>query len=198
MESFQYIYIVIESLNKMGRLDVAIDRMEQRLPIELFSIVDKTNQEVDQRHSGYLRDVQKSERGIIDFDLDGNSSRSHVLKDLLWTLYSKFEAIAEGHRAVHDVVAGIIKREGLGNRNSLTGGFREMWKLYQSEVSPRLRFFKQVLTGQIRSLLHNYLATNGNPLYRVERDSAVESNIFQKTPRDRNKVLDSAKTKIPY
>lgn len=122
----------------MGRLDVAVDRMEQRLPVELFSIVDKTNQEVDQRHPGHLRDIQKAEKGIPDFDLDGNSSRSHVLKDLLWTLYSKFEAIAEGHRAVHDVIAGIIKREGL-DPSSLTGGFREMWKLYQSEVGAQPR-----------------------------------------------------------
>lgn len=126
--------MIIESLNKLGHLDVAVDRLEQRLPIELFAIVDKTNQEVDQRHPGHLRHVQKTENGIIDFDLDGNSSRSHVLKDLLWTLYSKFEAIAEGHRVVHDVVSGIVKRESLRHPSSLTGGFSEMWKLYQSEV----------------------------------------------------------------
>lgn len=127
--------MVIESLNKLGRLDLAIDRMEQRLPIELFAIVDKTNQEVDQRHPGHLREQPKPEKGMVDFDLDGNSGRSQVLKDLLWTLYSKFEAIAEGHRAVHDVVAGIVKREGLRHSEPLTRGFKELWKLYQSEVS---------------------------------------------------------------
>ena len=127
-------YMILESLNKVGHLDVAVDRLEQRLPIELFKIVEKTNQEVDQRHRGHMRDIQKYDKGISDFDLDGTSSRSHVLKDLLWTLYSKFEAIAEGHRAVHDVVTGIVRREGLPFE-SLTGGFKEMWKLYQSEVS---------------------------------------------------------------
>lgn len=134
-DSFQYIYMVIESLNKLGRLDLAVDRMEQRLPIELFAIVDKTNQEVDQRHPGHLREQPKLEKGLIDFDLDGNSGRSQVLKDLLWTLYSKFEAIAEGHRALHDVVVGILKREGVRHSEPLTGGFKELWKLYQSEVS---------------------------------------------------------------
>lgn len=127
--------MVIESLNKLGHLDLAVDRMEQRLPVELFAIVDKTNQEVDQRHPGHLREQPKPEKGRIDFDLDGSSPRSQVLKDLLWTLYSKFEAIAEGHRAVHDVVAGIVKREGLMHSGPLTGGFKELWKLYQSEVS---------------------------------------------------------------
>lgn len=135
MDSFQYIYMVIESLNKLGHLELAVDRIEQRLPIELFAIVEKTNQEVDQRHPAHLREQPKSEEGMVDFDLDGNSSRSSVLKDLLWTLYSKFEAIAEGHRAVHDVVAGIIKREGLRYSGPLTSGFKELWKLFQSEVS---------------------------------------------------------------
>lgn len=131
--------MIIESLNKLGHLDLAVDRIEQRLPIELFAIVDKTNQEVDQRHPGHLREQPKSEKGMIDFDLDGNSNRSNVLKDLLWTLYSKFEAIAEGHRAVHDVVAGIVKRERLKDSNPLTSGFKELWKLYQSEVSIQTR-----------------------------------------------------------
>ncbi len=126
--------MLIESLNKLGHLDVAIDRIEQRLPIELFAIVDKTNQEVDQRHPGSLREYHQTEKGMFDFGVYSNSGRSHVLQDLLWTLYSKFEAIAEGHRAVHDVVAGIVEREGLRYSDSLTGGFNELWKLYQSEV----------------------------------------------------------------
>ena len=63
-----------------------------------------------------------------------NSGRGDVLCDLLWTLYSKFEAIAEGHRAMHDIISGIAKREGLRQSVSLTGGFKELWKLYQSEV----------------------------------------------------------------
>lgn len=129
--------MVIESLNKLGRLELAVNRMEQRLPIELFAIVDKTNHEVDQRHPGHLREQPKPEKGMADFDLNGNSGRSQVLKDLLWTLYSKFEAIAEGHRAMHDVIAGIAKREGLRHSEPLTRGFKELWKLYQSEVCVR-------------------------------------------------------------
>ena len=132
--SFQYMYMLIESLNKLGHLDIAVDRMEQRLPVELFAIVDRTNQEVDMRHAAYTRGLRNTEQDPVDFDLDDSSARNKVLKDLLWTLYSKFEAIAEGHRAIHDVVAGIVKREGLRHRESLTRGFQEMWKLYQSEV----------------------------------------------------------------
>ena len=135
-DSFRYMHMILEALNKLGHLDAAVDKMEQRLPVELFAIVDRTNQEVDLRHHSHLRSSGNAERGILDFDLEGSNSRNDVLNDLLWTLYSKFEAIAEGHRAVHDVVVGIAKREGLRDRSNLAGGFGEMWKLYQSEVSP--------------------------------------------------------------
>lgn len=133
-DSFEYIHMVIESLNKLGHLDVAVDRMEQRLPVELFAIVDRTNQEVDLRHAAFTRGPQKTEKGPLQFDFDNNDGRNEVLNDLLWTLYSKFEAIAEGHRAVHEVVAGILRREGMRQPQSLLRGFKEMWKLYQSEV----------------------------------------------------------------
>lgn len=134
-DSFQYIYMILESLNKLGNLDVAIDRIEQRLPVELFAIVDRTNREVDLRHPAQKRGPHSPESRILGLESDNNSGASVVLNDLLWTLYSKFEAIAEGHRAVHDVVAGIVKRERMRHPESLMRGFKEMWKLYQSEVS---------------------------------------------------------------
>lgn len=118
----------------MGRLEVAVDRMEQRLPIELFSIVDKTNKEVDHRHPAHLRGQNGNLYSRRALEMSENSGRGDVLCDLLWTLYSKFEAIAEGHRAMHDIISGIAKREGLRQSVSLTGGFKELWKLYQSEV----------------------------------------------------------------
>ena len=133
-DSFGYMYTVIESLNKLGHLDVAVDRMEQRLPVELFSIVDRTNQEVEIRHAAYVRDLRGLDKGNLTSSLEQNAQGREVLNDLLWTLYSKFEAIAEGHRVVHDVVVGVVKREGLRQPQKLTRGFKEMWKLYQSEV----------------------------------------------------------------
>ena len=133
--NFQYIRMIIESLNRLGHLDVAIDRMEQRLPVELFAIVDRTNQEVDMRRGMPTQSPRITENWPHEFGFTNASEHGQILKDLLWTLYSKFEAIAEGHRVVHEVVAGIVKREGIRHSESLLRGFKEMWKLYQSEVS---------------------------------------------------------------
>ena len=140
-DNFAYVYMILEALSKLGHLEAAVDKMEQRLPVELFTIVDRTNQEVDLRHPLHSRSLRIAERGLWDFDVGGSDSRKHVLNDLLWTLYSKFEAIAEGHRVVHDVIVGIARREGLRDRNRLVGGFDELWKLYQSEVSSATPFW---------------------------------------------------------
>ena len=133
--SFQYIYLVLESLNRLGHLDVAVDRIEQRLPVELFTIVDRTNQEVEVRHAAHTWKTHSTERRQHNFHIENGSGDPEILKDLLWTLYSKFEAIAEGHRAIHEVIAGIAKREGFRHTEDLLRGFQEMWKIYQSEVS---------------------------------------------------------------
>ena len=168
-DTFEYLHMLVEALNKMGCLELAVDRINQRLPIELFGVVEKTNQEVDQRHPAHLRNAQTGPSDGLNIK---NSAGDSVLNDLLYTLYSKFEAIAEGHRAVHEVVLGIIQREGLRKTIALTGGFKELWKLLQSEM---------------RSLLHDYLATDGNNLYTSRDTAGASANIFKRNHRDKSK-----------
>jgi exocyst complex component 4 len=141
-DTFQYIQLIIESLNKMNRLEIAVNTIEQRLPVELFKVVEKSNNEVAQRHPSILRAYASRKGGQTKTGIESDEVRSTLLNDLLWTLYARFEAIAESHRAVHDVVAGIVRREGLLDSSSatLTRGFKELWKLYQSEVCRRTRF----------------------------------------------------------
>ncbi|KAF1851048.1 uncharacterized protein K460DRAFT_302772 [Cucurbitaria berberidis CBS 394.84] len=174
-DTFQYIRLVIEALNKMGRLDEAIDTIEQRLPVELFKVVEKSNNEVAQRHPSILRAYAARKGGKSKTEIESDDIRSTLLKDLLWTLYARFEAIAESHRAVHDVVAGIVRREGLSSSSgTLTRGFKELWKLYQSEM---------------RSILHDYLATDGDSLYRSGQGQTSVGSVFSRAPRDRSKRM---------
>ncbi|KAI9692028.1 MAG: hypothetical protein M1820_009603 [Bogoriella megaspora] len=172
-DTFRYIQLILESLNKMGRLESAIEAIEQRMPVELFRIVEKSNKEVDQRHPSTLRNFSSNQQIAIEMVSGGADARSRVLKDLLWTIYARFEAIAEGHRAVHDIVAGIAKRERLGDAAALTASFRELWQLYQNEI---------------KSLLHDYLATDGEG-YRAGSDGERGGSIFQRSQRDRAKKM---------
>jgi exocyst complex component 4 len=169
-DSFFYIQLIIESLNSLGRLDTVVESITQRLPVELFKVVEKSTNEADQRHPTSLR----GKKGGLDA-LDGNNNaRSIVLNDLLGSLFARFEAIAEGHRVVHEIISGILKREGMRSSSALTGGFRELWKLYQSEI---------------RSILHDYLAADGNLGYRSGEGGNRPGSVFSKTQRDKNKQI---------
>ncbi|KMP03271.1 hypothetical protein CIRG_02963 [Coccidioides immitis RMSCC 2394] len=130
-DTFSYIHLIIETLHKMGNMEAMVDRIEQRLPVELYAVVDKTSAEIAARYQDSTRRVQKDAHAP-DRPLDAIEERGHILSEFLWGLYAKFEAIAEGHRVVHDIVVGIAKREG-NQKEALKNGFKELWKLYQSE-----------------------------------------------------------------
>ncbi|KAF2841400.1 hypothetical protein M501DRAFT_929556 [Patellaria atrata CBS 101060] len=174
-DTFQYIKLLVESLNKMSRLDVAIDTIEQRLPVELFKVVDKASIEVEQRHSAAIRGYGKTyPSGKFNVTKGNDTSKAVILNDLLDSLYARFLAISESHRVVFQVVTGIVKRDGLQDAPTLTRSFRELWKLYQSEM---------------RSLLHDYLSTDGDVNFRSNGSQQVHNSVFQRPQRDKSKKM---------
>ncbi|KAK2738590.1 hypothetical protein FQN55_000467 [Onygenales sp. PD_40] len=173
-DTFYYIRVIIEALNKMGNLEVAVDRIEQRLPVELFGVVDKTSSEVAARHPDHGRSSHARDSRAPGVPAGLGGERGQVLAEFMWTLFAKFEAIAEGHRVVHDVVAGIVEREGIRKGASLTSGFKELWKLYQSEI---------------RSLLHDYLATDGESTYRSAANVSNDAYTLATIKRDKTKRM---------
>lgn len=146
-DTFHYVGLLVESLNKLGRLQNAVETLQQRLPVELFAIVNETINEVDQRHPSSLRGGSTKSDGLHIYTSRETQMRTEVIYDLLWTLYGKFEAIGEGHRVFHEHIKALIRREGAGNNSALLGSFKELWNLYQNEI---------------RSLLHNYVTTDAD------------------------------------
>lgn len=146
-DTFYYIGLLVEALNKLGRLQGAVEMLKQRLPVELFGVVSETINEVDQRHPSSLRGGAGKADGLLLYGTRETQMRADVIYDLLWTLYGKFEAIGEGHRVFHESIKALIRREGAGNNSALLGTFKELWNLYQNEI---------------RSLLHNYVTTDAD------------------------------------
>lgn len=146
-DTFYYVSLLVEALNKLGRLQNAVELLKHRLPVELFGIVTETINEVDQRHPSSLRGSSTKSDGLQVYGARETQLRADVIYDLLWTLYGKFEAIGEGHRVFHESIKALIRREGAGNNSALLGSFRELWNLYQNEI---------------RTLLHNYVTTDAD------------------------------------
>jgi len=172
-DTFYYIHMIVESLHRLGHLDEAISRIEQRMPVELYRVVEKTNNDIDAKYPIHIRgQLNRDKRTTMSLQV--NDGRSQVLSDFLWTLYSKFEAIAESHLILHEVVAGIVAREQLAKPERYTSGFKELWKLYQMEM---------------RSLLHDYLATDGDMAMRAGLTTSTSSDVFARQQRDRSKKM---------
>ncbi|KAL7922467.1 Sec8 exocyst complex component-specific domain-containing protein [Trichoderma austrokoningii] len=146
-DTFYYVTLLVEALNKLGRLQNAVETLKQRLPVELFSVVNETNNEVEQRHPTSFRAAIGKLDGVQIYSPREIQMRADVIYDLLWTLYGKFEAIGEGQRVFHESIKALIRREGSGNNIALLGSFKELWNLYQNEI---------------RSLLHNYVTTDAD------------------------------------
>lgn len=169
-DTFSYIALLVESLNKLGRLETAADTLKQRLPVELFGVVTETINEVDRKHPSSLRGGSVGSHGLETYGSRETQLRADVIYDLLWTLYGKFEAIAEGHRVFHEYIKALIRREGAGNNSTLLGSFKELWNLYQNEI---------------RSLLHSYVTTDAD-VYQFNSSPRLGTNINGKkdTTRD--------------
>ncbi|KAJ4302236.1 exocyst subunit [Collariella sp. IMI 366227] len=146
-DTFYYVTLLVESLNRLGRLESAVDTLKQRLPVELFTVVNETINDIDQKHPSSLRGGSSGSHGLHIYGQRETRMRADVIYDLLWSLYGKFEAIAEGHRVFHESIKALIRREGAGNNIALLGSFKELWNLYQNEI---------------RSLLHNYVTTDAD------------------------------------
>lgn len=172
-DSFQYIQLILEALNKLGHLEDAAEAVEQRLPIELFKVVERTNNEVQQRHP--RTKASNAVKTFSDMAAERRTS-ALVLEDLLGILYGRFEAIAEAYRAFHDVIGSILRRDDAKNSLKLTRAFKELWKLYQSEI---------------RSLLRDYLSTDESSSGRSGQNALSEGNIFRQQ-RDKNKVREES------
>ncbi|KKA28227.1 hypothetical protein TD95_002413 [Thielaviopsis punctulata] len=148
-DTFDYIGLLVEALNKLGRLQNAVENLKQRLPVELFQIASETINEIDQRHPSSLRGRSGGAgsrsggpgNGLGIYGSRETQMRADVIYDLLWTLYGKFEAIAEGHRVFHESIKALIRREGAGNNSALLGSFKELWNLYQNEIRTLLNYY---------------------------------------------------------
>ena len=173
-DTFYYIQLLVESLSRMGTLDAAASATNERLPTEMFKAHDRALDEVEQRHPATLRSAASRQQNLSLYE-GPNGEKKATLEDLLNTLYAKFEAIAEGHRVLHDVTASILKREMPADRAMLNRSFRELWSLLQNEM---------------RSLLHDYVVTSGHLDGRRRRkQDDASTNIFNPKPRDRKKKM---------
>ncbi|PWN44869.1 hypothetical protein IE81DRAFT_320842 [Ceraceosorus guamensis] len=236
-DSFLYIEMLLESLSRLGKLGLALDIVQQRLPIELHQLVDATIDEVDQRNEplrissasaattfqaatmqpesillassaalarSFAESTRTSFRSSFGSGLanqvgavgpDGRPYStvlrlsetetstvvrdSETMRDLFWTLFSKLDAVLQGHRVVHEVSSRIATRSALSNSGHSAD-------VNQSSVAASIRNRKTTTTtnlvaiwrpiqNEVRTLLHDHL-TDDSQSATARRNAVVSVN----------------------
>lgn len=182
--SFYYIRLLIETLGRLNKLPAAFEAISQRLPAELHKLIDHTLTEVSQRFPKNLNiQSSKSPYALYEVGLYAGDNRLAALKDLTWTLYSKYIAVLQAHRVIYEVskkLATTQEKSGIPPYD-----FAEIFQVIESEI-------KSFLTSYIVDKPANSSArSNNNNNTPIQTHIMTDTkNVFtlEKKPRDKNQV----------
>ncbi|CAD6900494.1 unnamed protein product [Tilletia controversa] len=105
---------------------------------------------------------------------------TETMRDLFWTLFSKMDAVLQGHRVLYEVVTRIVQRRPSRHypdvRDVKTTSLMEVWKPIESEI---------------RTLLHDHLLDESQSSSAARNASISVNEVLRdgKFGRDRSKRL---------
>ncbi|KAK9470383.1 Sec8 exocyst complex component-specific domain-containing protein [Dipodascopsis tothii] len=177
-DSFGYMRCLLESLHRLGKLASALATVSQRLPTEVYKLVEMAITEVDMRSSavartGYAESVM-SGRVLDDKD---KVSQEHAIsiKDLSQKIFPRLEAILQGQQLVHVVVQGIASRRDGPKLHGrpLEYNYEDAWKTVQHEV---------------QNILHDYVTDNVKAEMSLTEARAHAKGILASKAREKGKT----------
>ncbi|CUA68294.1 putative exocyst complex component sec8 [Neurospora crassa OR74A] [Rhizoctonia solani] len=172
-DSFLYIEMLLEALAVLGALGGALDAVNQRLGIEIFTLVEGVISDVHERAEFVRRGLEQSHPGagstgsgggIYVFvgegpgalrlaALEGAAKKAdhEILRDMCWTLYSKLDAVVQGLRVVSEVSERIASRRDFKDTSGSNPG--QLFPLANAWSSIR---------SEVRNLLHEHITDEGS------------------------------------
>ncbi|TPX72632.1 hypothetical protein SpCBS45565_g00189 [Spizellomyces sp. 'palustris'] len=184
-DSYHYMLCLIESLALLGRLRPAMEVIRERLPVELYYVVERTVQEVDHRYGKLGSSVEETLRGGMDsqgpnlLGTDARKAEIRVLLEFLWELFRKFEAIIHGHTFLQAIVQEITKRQS-GIKLDGLYTIRDVWFTAQNELkallyeyvrNPERKTSEPGVVVSLNDILKDKrrakLRTDSRPLFRI-------------------------------
>ncbi|KAG8889462.1 hypothetical protein FRB98_004147 [Tulasnella sp. 332] len=176
-DSFHYIETLVESLAVLGKLGNGLDTVAQRLPLELFNLVEVTINEVRERadlekrsstnnistipsggrpSSVYAYAAMEQAKAISADELRLPALEIHTkgfdreaLRDFFWTLYSKLDAVVQGLTVLYEVSNRVGSTMQRRDFKDSSGG-------KAGTLFPLLEIWDPMQT-EIRTLLRDYL-----------------------------------------
>ncbi|KAG5437178.1 hypothetical protein PCANB_001155 [Pneumocystis canis] len=172
--SEEYIKMLTNALNLLNVLPDAIEIIFQRLPMEIYQLIDKTLNEVEQRNFNLFQDTFYKQRplSILDIDFLEDNMRFEVLKDFLWTLYSKLAAVLYEYHIMHTCFLNLNNRsyqktEEISS-NHVSFNLIEVWKPIQSEIQSLLSDY--VIDGSNQTVFASSSFVSFNDIFDEKKD----------------------------
>lgn len=177
-DSFHYIQMLSQALDAMGKLPYAADLMLQRIPYEIYQSIERTISEVRLRHKTISTQVT-SHRDFLS-RTDSEDDASEPLKDLLWTVFSKWDAILQCHCVLYESTVLLQGHypDKLNRQRSSGAGYElhDIWRPLESEVL---------------SLLGSYLTLHEDRVDKDNLSGAMADMFSEKKTRIRKRGLYS-------
>ncbi|KAJ3283609.1 hypothetical protein HK104_010298, partial [Borealophlyctis nickersoniae] len=135
-DSYRYMQSLLEGLFLLGKLPEAMQVTGDRLPVELYYVVERTIQEADQRPIKALPPLDDSVTTAEGLDLLHAASHREdtaMIRELLGNLYAKYKSIVDAHGFLLGAVRDLAKRQpGLETKDPYT--IKEVWVSAQTEL----------------------------------------------------------------
>ncbi|KAL5639427.1 hypothetical protein ACGC1H_006810 [Rhizoctonia solani] len=199
-DSFLYIEMLLEALAVLGALGGALDAVNQRLGIEIFTLVEGVISDVHERAEFVRRGLEQSQPGVGNTGsgggiyvfvgegpdalrlaaLEGAAKKAdhEILRDMCWTLYSKLDAVVQGLRVVSEVSERIASRRDFKDTSGSNPG--QLFPLANAWSSIR---------SEVRNLLHEHITDEGSGATAGRNPISSINEILRtgKFGRDRSK-----------
>jgi len=136
LDSYNFMKIILECLRLLEQLPEALETIRQRLPLELYSVVEKTINEIDKKNENSYNISKNSKllfksNNISDLiGINSQEAKSNLLKDMLKSLYSKLDSIVQIHAFILNTSEKMLKLEGI---QSTIYTIRDVWIAVQNE-----------------------------------------------------------------
>ncbi|KAG0303859.1 hypothetical protein BGZ98_006198 [Dissophora globulifera] len=198
VDSTYYLEILVESLGLLGKFKDGIVTITQRVPLEMYQLIDKTIAEVNERRNAsalktmmHMRDASSYDQDVDEEEdekyLATKNSENEILKDLFWTLFSKLVCVTQGHstvliagqRLLRRVEGDHLKQKDMGLVGVKMYTFADVWTPMLTEIrcllSDYLMDMNQSLGDGPDAFLTGATHDNGMDLMRTRRANRDKS-----------------------
>ncbi|KAI8818997.1 Sec8 exocyst complex component-specific domain-containing protein [Fimicolochytrium jonesii] len=201
-DSFQFILCIMEALFLLGRVREAMELIRDRLPIELYYVVERTVQEADHNVTIPLsKNDEPPDRVLASRppNLLGTTTRAvdaQTLLQFLWQLFRKFESIIQAHLFVQAILADFAGRQTDEHLEGLYSS-RDVWYSAQNELKALI--YEYVSSSERKGSEPNAAVTL-NDMLKDKRRAKIRTDsqpLFKVVGTDASEMLTTYKSINP-